>query len=38
MQGGTTFHFVDGGPHGYEVVEFVSSPAVAHVRVARTTK
>jgi hypothetical protein len=26
----------DGGPHGYECVELVSSPSAAHVRLART--
>jgi dihydrofolate reductase len=31
------FDHLDGGPEGYEVVEFVSSPAVAHVRLARAT-
>jgi dihydrofolate reductase len=31
------FDHLEGGPEGYEVVEFVSSPAVAHVRLARTT-
>jgi dihydrofolate reductase len=30
------FEHLDGGPVGYECVEFVSSPAVAHVRLART--
>ena len=30
------FDHLEGGPEGYEVVEFVSSPAVAHVRLART--
>lgn len=29
------FGHLDGGPGGYECVEFVSSPAVAHVRLAR---
>ncbi|MGH9216475.1 MAG: hypothetical protein ACRDZS_09485, partial [Acidimicrobiales bacterium] len=32
------FDHLDGGPEGYECVEFVSSPAIAHVRLARTTK
>ncbi len=30
------FDHLDGGPEGYECVEFVGSPAVAHVRFART--
>ncbi|HEY7294109.1 MAG TPA: dihydrofolate reductase family protein [Dehalococcoidia bacterium] len=30
------FDRLDGGPHGYECVEFASSPAVTHVRLART--
>jgi dihydrofolate reductase len=30
------FDFADGGPVGYHCVEFVASPAVAHVRLART--
>lgn len=30
------FDHFDGGPHGYECVELVSSPAAAHVRLART--
>jgi hypothetical protein len=35
--GGTTlFDNLDGGPDGYECVELVSSPSVAHVRFART--
>jgi dihydrofolate reductase len=29
------FDHLDGGPEGYECVEFVSSPAVVHVRFAR---
>jgi dihydrofolate reductase len=29
------FDHLDGGPDGYECVEFVCSPAVAHVRLAR---
>jgi dihydrofolate reductase len=29
------FDHLDGGPDGYECVEFVSSPSVAHVRLAR---
>jgi dihydrofolate reductase len=32
------FDHLEGGPEGYEVVEFVSSPAVAHVRLARATR
>jgi hypothetical protein len=31
------FDHLDGGPDGYEIVEFVSSPAVAHARLARTS-
>jgi hypothetical protein len=30
------FDHLDGGPTGYGCVEFVSSPAVAHVRLGRT--
>jgi dihydrofolate reductase len=30
------FDRLDGGPTGYEVVEFVGSPAVVHVRLAKT--
>jgi dihydrofolate reductase len=30
------FDHLDGGPHGYECVEFACSPSVAHVRLART--
>ena len=32
------FDHLDGGPHGLECVEFVASPAVTHVRFARTPK
>jgi dihydrofolate reductase len=32
------FDGLDGGPHGYECVEFVSSPSVAHVRLSRAPK
>jgi dihydrofolate reductase len=32
------FDHLDGGPDGYECVEFVSSPSVAHVRLSRTPK
>ena len=32
------FDNLDGGPEGYECVEFVSSPSVAHVRFARAPK
>jgi dihydrofolate reductase len=32
------FDNLDGVPAGYECVQFVSSPAVAHVRLARTPK
>ena len=31
------FDHLDGGPHGYQCVEFVSSPSVAHVRFARAS-
>ncbi len=31
------FEHLDGGPAGYECVEFVGSPSVAHVRFARRT-
>ena len=30
------FDFPDGGPDGYECVEYVASPSVAHVRLAKT--
>jgi dihydrofolate reductase len=30
------FDRLDGGPVGYECIEFVSSPSVAHVRFARS--
>jgi dihydrofolate reductase len=36
-RGERLFDRLDGGPEGYEVVEFVSSPAVVHVRLARAT-
>jgi dihydrofolate reductase len=36
-RGERLFDRLDGGPEGYECVEMVSSPAVAHVRLARTT-
>jgi dihydrofolate reductase len=32
------FDHLDGGPDGYECVEFVSSPAVTHVRLSPTPK
>lgn len=32
------FDHLDGGPGGYECVEFVSSPSVAHIRFSRTEK
>jgi dihydrofolate reductase len=35
-RGERLFDHLDGGPVGYECVEFVSSPSVAHVRFART--
>jgi len=31
------FDHLDGGPEGYECVEFVGSPSVAHVRLSRMT-
>src|SRR5207248_2972496 len=30
------FDHLEGGPHGYECVELVSSPAVVHARFARS--
>jgi dihydrofolate reductase len=35
-RGEKLFDHLDGGPEGYECVEFISSPAVGHVRFART--
>jgi dihydrofolate reductase len=35
-RGERLFDHLDGGPRGYECVEVVSSPSVAHVRLART--
>ena len=35
-RGEKLFDHLDGGPEGYECVEFTSSPAVGHVRFART--
>ena len=32
------FDHLDGGPDGYDCVEFVSSPSVAHVRFSRAPK
>jgi hypothetical protein len=32
------FDHVDGGPDGYECVEFVSSPSVTHARLSPTTR
>lgn len=32
------FDHLDGGPEGYECVEFVSSGSVAHVRLARASQ
>ncbi len=32
------FDHLDGGPHGYECVEFVSSPSIAHMTFARPPK
>ena len=34
-QGERLFDHLDGGPSGYECIEFVSSPAVAHARISR---
>ena len=34
--GGRLFDHLEGGPAGYECVEFVGSPSVTHVRFART--
>jgi dihydrofolate reductase len=36
-RGERLFDHLDGGPAGYECVEFVSSPSVAHLHFARTT-
>jgi len=35
-RGERLFDHLDGGPHGYECVELVCSPSVAHVRLALT--
>ncbi|WP_370098786.1 dihydrofolate reductase family protein [Streptacidiphilus sp. MAP12-20] len=35
-RGERLFEHLDGGPEGYECVEFVSSPSVAHLRFERT--
>jgi dihydrofolate reductase len=35
-RGERLFDRLDGGPRGYECVELVSSPAVTHVRLARS--
>jgi dihydrofolate reductase len=35
-RGERLFDNLDGGPDGYEVAEFVSSPAVAHVRLVKS--
>jgi dihydrofolate reductase len=32
------FDNVQGGPDGYQCVEFVASPSVAHVRLSRTPR
>jgi hypothetical protein len=37
-RGEKLFDHLDGGPEGYECVEFVSSPAVGHVRFTRTAR
>jgi dihydrofolate reductase len=34
-RGERLFDHLDGGPHGYECAELVSSPSVAHVRLSR---
>jgi dihydrofolate reductase len=34
--GARLFDNLDGGPHGYECAEFVSSPSVTHARLVRT--
>jgi dihydrofolate reductase len=34
-RGERLFDNLDGGPDGYECVEFVASPSVAHVRLSR---
>jgi len=36
-RGERLFDHLDGGPAGYECVDFVSSPSALHVRLARTT-
>ncbi len=36
-RGERLFDHLDGGPEGYECVELVASPSVAHVRLARTS-
>ncbi len=37
-RGEKLFDHLDGGPEGYECVEFVNSPAVGHVRFSRTAR
>jgi dihydrofolate reductase len=37
-RGERLFEHLDGGPYGYECVELVASPSVAHVRLARTAR
>jgi dihydrofolate reductase len=37
-RGERLFDHLDGGPEGYERVEFVSSPSVAHVRLSRMSQ
>ena len=37
-RGERLFDHLDGGPKGYECVELVSSPSVAHVRLSRTPR
>jgi dihydrofolate reductase len=32
------FEHLDGGPEGYECVEFTASPSVTHVRFTKTAK
>jgi hypothetical protein len=32
------FDHLDGGPDGYECVDFVTSPSVVHVRLSRLSR
>jgi dihydrofolate reductase len=36
-RGERLFDHFDGGPHGYDCVEFAAGPSVAHVRFARSS-